>query len=108
MTCFLLIESRAVLATDEGSFCSAVARQLARDAFQVSVLLIQNGVLPARLGARSPQLANMAAAGVTLLADEFSLRERGIPTDRLAAGVRATSLAVVIDRLADGWTVIWH
>ena len=85
-----------------------MAMALARDGAAVSVLLVQNGVLPARTGARAPQLAHLAAAGVTVLADAFSLRERGIAADRLSAGVQAVPLDIVIDRLIDGWQVVWH
>lgn len=42
----------------------------------------------------------LANAGVRVLADEFSLRERGISPRRLADGVAAASLDVVIDGLA--------
>ena len=43
-----------------------------------------------------------------MLAEEFSLRERGIPVGKLAEGVRAAPLSVVIDRLAEGCKAIWH
>jgi hypothetical protein len=45
---------------------------------------------------------------VEVLADEFSLRERGIPESRLTPGVRPAPLDVVIDRLADDWKALWH
>ena len=48
------------------------------------------------------------SAGVPVQADLFSLRERGIPVDRLAHGVVPIELGTVIDCLADGWRVIWH
>jgi predicted peroxiredoxin len=48
------------------------------------------------------------AAGVEILSDDFSLRERGIAVERLAAQVKATHLDVVIDRLAEGRTALWH
>jgi hypothetical protein len=36
------------------------------------------------------------------------LRERGITADRLATGIEAASLDVVIDQLADGRKALWH
>jgi hypothetical protein len=36
------------------------------------------------------------------------LRERGIDERRLAAGVAAAPLDVVIDALAEGAKVVWH
>lgn len=106
MANYLMIESRDSFARE--GFCGALARTLARDGSQVAVLLVQNGVLPARRGARADALAALAAAGVALFADEFSLRERGIAADRLGHGVQPVPLDMVIDRLADGWRVVWH
>lgn len=103
---YLLIESRDQFA--RAGFCSALAGALARDGAQVAVLLVQNGVLCARAGAHAGALAGMAAAGVALYADEFSLRERGIAADALTHGVRPAPLDLVIDRMADGWRVVWH
>jgi hypothetical protein len=45
---------------------------------------------------------------VEILADDFSLRERGIPSDRLQPGVKPSALDLVIDRLAEGCKAIWH
>ena len=69
---------------------------------------MQNGVLPVRPGARSSDLTNLAGAGVKVLADSFSLKERGIDEKRLASGVAAAPLDVVLDALAEGAKVIWH
>ena len=40
--------------------------------------------------------------------DSFSLKERGIDESRLASGVAAAPLDVVLDALAEGAKVIWH
>ena len=56
----------------------------------------------------SAPVTDLAEQGVTVLADDFSLRERGIPGDRLADKVQASSLEVVVDHLAEGRKVIWH
>lgn len=108
MANYLVIESRDSFDTEDGGFSHELARRLAHDGAQVCVLLVQNGVLPARQGARANGLADLVGAGVSVLADDFSLKERGIPAARLAPGVRATSLDIVIDRMAEGWKVIWH
>jgi len=52
-------------------------------------------------------LERLAQGGVTVLADDFTLRERGIPAERLAAGVTASPLDVVVDQLAAGHKTIW-
>jgi sulfur relay (sulfurtransferase) complex TusBCD TusD component (DsrE family) len=108
MANYLLIESRDPFGSNDTQFCCDLAKQLAQQGEAVTVFLVQNGVLPARAGARADELSALAKAGIEILADEFSLRERGIPTDRLTAGVKPAPLDVVIDRLADGCKAIWH
>lgn len=108
MAKYLLIESRDPFESNDVGFCYGLAADLVRDGNEVTVFLVQNGVLPARPGARSDGLAELAAAGVTVLADDFSLRERAIPADGLVAGVAAAPLDTVIDQMADGAKTLWH
>jgi intracellular sulfur oxidation DsrE/DsrF family protein len=105
---YLLIESRDPFDSNDVQFCCDLARQLAAAKNEVTVFLVQNGVLPARSGARADDLAKLAGAGVRVLADSFSLQERGIDERRLAAGIAAAPLDVVLDALAEGAKVIWH
>ena len=108
MTKYLLIESRDPFDSNDVRFCCDLAQQLAAAKNEVTLFLVQNGVLPARSGARSDDLARLASAGVQVLADSFSLRERGIDGTRLIAGVEAAPLDAVMDALAEGVKVIWH
>ena len=71
----------------------------------VTLFLVQNGVQAAR-SAASP-LRELVKAGVHVRADEFSLRERGIGVDRLAPGITAAPLDLVIDELAAGAKALW-
>jgi intracellular sulfur oxidation DsrE/DsrF family protein len=103
---YLFIESRGGEPRD--AFGGALAGALARRGARVELLLVQNGALAARRRARAPQLDQLAEAGVAVLADEFALRERGIARDRLRPGIEPAALDTVIDRLLDGWHVIWH
>jgi intracellular sulfur oxidation DsrE/DsrF family protein len=105
---YLLIESRDPFDSNDVHFCCGLARQLAAAKNEVTVFLVQNGVLPARSGARSDDLVKLTGAGVRVLADSFSLQERGIDERRLAAGIAAAPLDVVLDALAEGAKVIWH
>ncbi len=108
MAKYLLIESRDPFdANDVANFCD-LAEGLVREGSEVTLFLVQNGVLPARQGSRSAALAGVAAAGVEVLADEFSLRERGIAADGLADGVRGSALDRVVDEMAGGAKVMWH
>ena len=105
---YVLIESRDPFDSNDTRFCCDLATQLAAAKNDVTIFLVQNGVLPARSGARSGDLTKVAGAGVKVLADSFSLRERGIDEARLVSGVSAAPLDVVLDALAEGAKVIWH
>jgi len=107
MARYLIIESRCSFAVDQADFCRDLARRLAADN-RVTLFLVQNGVMPARAGAHGPGFADLARIGVEILADDFSLRERGISSDRLQPGVTPSTLEFVIDRLADGAKAFWH
>jgi predicted peroxiredoxin len=41
------------------------------------------------------------------LADDFSLRERGISETELDNGVKVASIAAVVDAMAEGQKTIW-
>lgn len=116
MSDYLLIESRDPFeSVGVGDFLD-LAEGLAKEGHAVTLFLVQNGVLPARHGAQSNFPANMhvrslaalAANGVEVLADSFSLEERGISPNRLIAGVAVAPLSTVIDQLAAGRKALWH
>jgi sulfur transfer complex TusBCD TusB component (DsrH family) len=106
MNRYLLIESLDPFESNDVGRHWEMAVDLARRGNRVTLFLVQNGVLAAREGARNDVLHSVAAAGVEVLADEFSLRERGI--DRLMARVKPAPLDVVLDRLAEGCKALWH
>ena len=108
MARYLLIESRCSFGASEADFCRDLARRLATADNRVTLFLVQNGVLPARAGSHGPGFADLARVGVEILADDLSLRERGISSSRLQPGVTPSALDVVIDRLAEGAKAIWH
>ncbi len=105
---YLLIESRDPFDSNDTGFCRDLATQLAAAKNEVTLFLVQNGVLSARSGARSGDLAKLAGNGVRVLADRFSLKERGIDETRLASGIAAAPLEVVLDALVEGTQVVWH
>jgi NAD(P)H-hydrate repair Nnr-like enzyme with NAD(P)H-hydrate epimerase domain len=95
------LESAAV----EGDL--ALARDLAANGDAVTVMLVHNGVLATRRGARGASLDALAESGVRVLADAFSLRERAIDAGTLRRGVEPSSFDVVVDALAAGDKVLW-
>ena len=108
MAKYLLIESRDPFENNIVARQYDLAVNLVKEGNEVTLFLVQNGVLPARPGKHSPLLTNTVQAGVEVLADEFSLRERGIAAGKLAEGVRSAPLSIVIDQLAEGRKALWH
>ena len=108
MSKYLLIASRDPFESQDVRAFYDLAASLAREQNQVTLFLVQNGVLGARAGEHGSVLAELTRAGVEILADDFSLRERGIHEGRLAAVVAPVALDVVIDRLGEGRKTLWH
>lgn len=108
MTHYLLIASRDPFTARDVDGFFALAASLAARGHPVTILLVQNGVLAARRVRIAEPLTRLARSDVAVLADAFSLRERGIAADRLAPGIRAASMTQVIDAIAGGARVLWH
>jgi sulfur relay (sulfurtransferase) complex TusBCD TusD component (DsrE family) len=106
MAHYLLIESRDPFESNDVGYYYDLAKGLQAEGNQVTLFLAQNGVLPARPSAQSGALSALAKRGVTVLADDFSLQERGIT--KLAEGVQASPIDVVVDHLAAGHKTLWH
>lgn len=107
MARYLLIESRDPFETKEVARDYELASRLVKEGNEVTLFLVQNGVLAARKSARRNGLAEAAASGVEVLSDGFSLRERGIPKDGLTDGVLSADLDIVIDQMSEGRKTIW-
>ena len=91
MATYLLIESRDPFDSNDVSNFYELATGLSQEGNQVTLFLVQNGVLPARRSVHSAALTTLAQSGVQVLADDFSLRERGIDQARLAEGITELS-----------------
>ncbi|HYC22113.1 MAG TPA: DsrE family protein [Candidatus Bathyarchaeia archaeon] len=108
MSAYLFVEPRDPLEADEVLHFYALALGLARDRHPVMLFLLNDGVLPASRSQSTVLLRELVEAGVEITADETSLRQRGIATSALAAGVRPATIDVVFALLAAGRTVIWQ
>lgn len=106
MAQYLLIESRDPFESNDVGYYYDLAKRLVEGGNQVTLFLAQNGVLSARPSAQSAALGELARSGVTVLADDFSLQERGIA--KLAEGVTEAPIDVVVDHLAAGYKTLWH
>jgi hypothetical protein len=109
MTNYVFIETRDPFESRDARFVEETAAALSRGGHAVTVFLVQNGVLASRDNGRDSYLARMAKAGVTLLADDFSLRERGIQPTEMRQGIRPSSIETLVDALVEENTkAIWH
>jgi sulfur relay (sulfurtransferase) DsrF/TusC family protein len=109
MSNYVFIESRDPFESRDVRFLVDTATSLKRNGNEVTVFLVQNGVLAVRGGARDSHVPALAEAGIRLLADDFSLSERGIQAAEFVAGVQASNIDALVDMLArEGAKVIWH
>jgi predicted peroxiredoxin len=104
---YLLIESRCERLAASGRDSHSLAKKLADAGNEVTLLLVQNGVLGARKGAKDERLSALVGR-VTVLADDFSLRERGIPEADLVAGVAVSTVDTIVELVATGARALWH
>ncbi len=106
MAQYLLIESRDPFECNDVTYYCDLARGLVQGGNEVTLFLVQNGVLSVRPSVQSAALSALVRDGVTVLADDFSLQERGIT--KLAEGVAKAPIEVVVDHLAAGHKTLWH
>lgn len=107
MTAYVLIESRDPFESRDTQFVEQTAIAIKERGHAVTVFLVQNGVFAARKNAG--QLRRLREAGVTLLADDLSLRERGIKAEDLAQGIQESGIDRLVDAIAQANTkAIWH
>ena len=107
MARYVFIESRDPFESRDTQFVEETAIAVKERGHEVTVFLVQNGVLGARASVR--RLGRLAEAGVTLLADDLSLRERGITAEELAYGVRESAIDALVDALVQENTkALWH
>ena len=105
---YLLIESRDPFESTSAAHTCELALQLRAAGHEVALFLVQNGVLAVRSGARHAELDKVIGTRIEVLADEFSLRERGISSASLIAGVHAAPIDSIVERMTAGWNALWH
>jgi len=106
MAGYLLIESRDPFESNDVGYYYDLARGLQAAGNQVTMFLVQNAVLAVRPSARVPALRALAASGVKILADDFSLQERGITN--VLDGIEIAPIETVVDHLEAGHKTLWH
>jgi len=108
MTSYLVVESRDPFESHGFARRCELAAALRADGASVTVFLVENGVIAARGSARLRELDQLARSGVAVVADEFSLRERGIAAAELAATVKPVALDAVVEQMVQGVRVLWN
>jgi sulfur relay (sulfurtransferase) complex TusBCD TusD component (DsrE family) len=106
MSNYLLVESRDPFESKSFQQRCELALTLSAEDSKVTVFLVENAVLAARAGAKTPGLDRLAKAGVRLFADQFALQERGIVD--LAPVVVAAELDALVGELASGARTLWN
>ncbi len=108
MAKYLLVESRDPFdSADTGNF-SDLIQGIADRGNQTVLFLVQNGVLPARKGAKfSDRVSQLLKNKVKVLADGYSVKERGIKS--LVEGVETVSIDDFVKlAMEPGTKVVWH
>jgi len=106
---YVFIESRDPFDSSDTGFVADAATALRARGRAVTVFLVQNGVLATRAGAQGSPVPRLTEAGVRVLADDFSLVERGIEPRELSPGVAAASVGTLVDLVVQPDTkTLWH
>lgn len=104
---YLIIVSEDPFEMPTARRAGELALQLKRRGHGVALYLVQNGVLASRARAAGDALSPAIASAVEVMADDFSLRERGIESGDLRPGVVNAPIDAVVNRLASGWNTLW-
>ena len=110
---YLLIESRDPFDSADVPYFFKTAKDLAEKGEDVILYLVQNSVFCLRKNARPSAifdwLGGTSKSRVKVLADDFSLRERGIRQNELVGGVQISNVDALVDfLLEEKRKAIWH
>lgn len=108
MTRFFFIQSREPITDNRANDDYTLIHNLAAASHEVTVMLVQNGVIAARRGSIVPTFDTLCDSKARLLADPFSLAQRQIADDQLKSGVEPSALDAVVKAMLTGYKVIWH
>lgn len=111
----LIISSKDPYTFKEAQIALDMADQLADLGAQVTVYLIEDGVLAVRAGQMpkngvsvEQRIKSLRNRGVNVLAEDLSLKARGITDDKAVEGVKVSNLDEFVDILMERSNkVIW-
>lgn len=102
---YFLIESKSPFESTEVMHDYQLASDLAKSGHEVTLFLVENGVLATRSTVIPPELANLSS--VKVLADRFSLEERGIDSSEVNYGIQVSTISSVTDAMGQGQKTLW-
>jgi hypothetical protein len=105
---YLLIESQSSFEFRDCENFFQLAVDLSTAGHKVVYYLVENGVFSARKSTQSVYIEKLVAAGIEVLADKFSLQERGVLSGSLVDGVQNGQPDQVIEYMIHPYKVIWH
>lgn len=101
---YVILESRDPFDVPDVQNTLALAAQLKKGGDDVTLFLVGSAVAAARPTDKTKAFTEVAQAGVKVLADDFSLRERGIGKP----AIPASPIDFVVDALARGAKTLWR
>ncbi len=108
MAKYLIIESRDPFESQDSRNLPELIEGLADRGNEITLFLIQNGVLPLRKNSKFSSIyPELRKKKVKIMADAFSLRERAIQNPLLEVDIAETSDLVKLI-LTPNTKVIWH
>jgi sulfur relay protein TusB/DsrH len=108
MARYLIVDSRDLTEYTSGKYIQKVAGKLKEDGNEVTLFLIENGVIAARKGGEiGKNLTDLSKRGATILADDVSCKARGVA--QLADGITQANVDQLADLITEGSDkVIWY
>lgn len=110
MARYVLVESRDPFDSRDVAYFYGLAADLAAKGNQVTLFLVQNGVLACRKNAKGNPLGRVLGGKAEVLVDSFSLQERGIQEPERHASLKPSDISDLVDRIMaeEGTKVLWH
>jgi len=108
MARYLIVETRDFSEYTSGQYIQKVARKLKEDGNEVTLFLVENGVIAARKGAEIGKgLVDLLSRGAKVFAEDISLKARGI--SQLTDGIAQSNMDQLADLIAEGSDkVLWY
>ncbi|HAC64708.1 MAG TPA: sulfur reduction protein DsrE [Cyanothece sp. UBA12306] len=105
MSQYFLIESKSPFESTEVSYNYQIASDLAKSGHEVTLFLVENGVLASRSSIIPSELANISP--VKVLADNFSLEERGIESSEISSNIQVSNVTSIVEAMGQGQKTMW-